>query len=220
MHKSTWLRMKWFVEHYITEPGKKILDIGSYDVNGSYKNLFTEREIQYVGLDVVEGPNVDVVVEQSYTWDCIEDESFDYIISGQAFEHIEFPWLTIKEIYKKLKVGGVICIIAPNSTPEHKYPLDCYRYFGDGLSALAKWAGFTVLDVSVAGIPQRGVSREWDNIHNDTCLIAMKGDERYLKGKVFKFPYERRYDKAIELTFENEFLYRWSELFIVLVPVD
>lgn len=107
MHVSTMKRMEWFVNHYIGEGnGAKVLDVGSYDVNGTYKELFEGKSVKYFGLDIAEGPNVDIVMETPYSWNNIEDESFDYIISGQAFEHIEFPWLTIKEIYKKLKPGG------------------------------------------------------------------------------------------------------------------
>lgn len=75
--------------------------------------LFEDMDIQYVGADIEKGPNVDVVLKQPYCWDCFEDEEFEYIISGQALEHIEYPWLTMQEIYKKLKWGGIICIIAP-----------------------------------------------------------------------------------------------------------
>lgn len=209
MHTSTMIRMKWFVDHYVTKKGTKILDVGSYDVNGSYKKLFNGMDIQYVGLDIETGPNVDVVMESPYSWDNLQDEEFDYIISGQAFEHIEYPWLTIKEIYKKLKVGGVICIIAPNSAPEHKYPFDCYRYFADGFQALAKWAGFTILDVSVAGIPSRDASPEWNHRDNDACLIAMKGSVDLLDCEIAKFPYERRMDESLDLAVQCHFMYQW-----------
>ncbi|MEM1725222.1 MAG: methyltransferase domain-containing protein, partial [Thermoplasmata archaeon] len=42
------------------------------------------------------------VVKDPYNWIEIEDSSVDVVISGQAFEHIEYPWLTIKEIYRVL----------------------------------------------------------------------------------------------------------------------
>ncbi|MDB0050250.1 hypothetical protein N9F31_02215, partial [Pseudomonadales bacterium] len=36
-----------------------VLEIGSYDVNGSIRSLFNAQN--YVGVDLVEGPGVDVV---------------------------------------------------------------------------------------------------------------------------------------------------------------
>jgi len=203
--------MEWFVQNYVAncEGAKKVLDVGSYSVNGSYRELFNSSNIEYVGLDIVEGPNVDIVVEDNYCWDSLEDESFDYIISGQAFEHIEFPWLTIKEIYKKLKTGGIVCIAAPNGGPEHKHPYDCYRYFADGLRALAKWAGLMVIDVSVAGIPNRNVPIEWDSVFDDVYMIAIKCQENQSLKDFPRLLYERRYNEAESWRLRYEFLAKW-----------
>ncbi len=34
-----------------------------------------------------------------------------------------------KRNLQKMKPGGICCIIAPNTSGEHKMPLDCYRFF-------------------------------------------------------------------------------------------
>ena len=89
MHKSSMLRMKACVDNYIIDgEQKKILDIGSYDVNGCYKNLFDNYKLKYEGMDIEDGPNVNIVVKDTYNWKEIEDDSYDYIISGQALEHM------------------------------------------------------------------------------------------------------------------------------------
>jgi hypothetical protein len=57
--------MKWFVDRYASKIPKSevsVLDMGSYDVNGSYRHLFNEERYQYTGVDTEEGPNVDVVL--------------------------------------------------------------------------------------------------------------------------------------------------------------
>jgi len=87
------------------------------------------------------------VVKEPYKWDELEDASVDVVISGQAFEHIEFPWLTIKEIFIILKDRGLACIIAPSAGWEHRYPVDCWRIFPDGMKALGKWTGFRIVEV-------------------------------------------------------------------------
>ena len=177
MHKSAMLRMEWFVKNYIPKDRPvKILDVGSYDVNGSYRRLFEDMSnISYVGLDMSDGPNVDYAPKDPYDWSELDNDCFDYVISGNAFEHIEYPWLTICEIYKKLKPGGVACILAPNTIDEHRYPLDCYRYYSDGFRALAKWAGFKVISVTVSGVPDKDVDEEWYiEGTNDTFMIVGK----------------------------------------------
>ncbi len=209
MHKSTYKRMNYLVHYYETyllnnQENVKVLDVGSYDVNGSYKEIFNTSKYIYTGLDVCEGPNVSIVPKDPYCWDEIKDQSYDLVISGQAFEHIEFPWLTIKEIARILRPSGFCIITAPNSMGEHKYPTDCYRYFSDGLAALAKWAGLKVLHVSVAGIPDIGVSEEWDHVANDAYLVAQKEPEVYLQIPQ-PFIYERRIqrDGSIKVTYRT-----------------
>lgn len=203
MHKSAMIRMKWFVQNYIvpslsTIINKKIrvLDVGAYNVNGCYRELFAQHpNVEYVGLDIVKGPNVDVVVNSPYNWDNIEDESFDFVISGNAFEHIEFPWLTIKLINQKLKYGGFAAILAPNAIHEHRHPKDCYRYFADGLRALAKWGGFKVINATVAGVPNPSASKEWDSALDDSFIVMIKSVEDVDVKKFPRLLHERRVHK-------------------------
>lgn len=202
MHKSTYKRMDYLVRYYETyllddRENVEVLDVGSYDVNGSYREIFNTPKYVYTGLDVCEGPNVDIVPKDPYCWEEIKDQSYDMVISGQAFEHIEFPWLTIKEIARVLRPSGYCIITAPNSMGEHKYPTDCYRYFSDGLSALAKWAELKALHVSVAGIPDTDASEEWDHVGNDAYLVAQKEPVTCVQIPQ-PFIYERRIQRGCE----------------------
>ena len=145
MHVESIAGMEKFVtEFMVPDKVSDILDVGSCDINGSYKELYCNH--RYTGIDVSEGKNVDYVMQEPYNW-IFDDDSFDVVISGQALEHIEYPWLTIKEMYRVLRKGGRSCIIVPQDAFEHRCPLDCYRYFPDGLRALAKWAGFRTIEV-------------------------------------------------------------------------
>ncbi|MEE9910748.1 MAG: glycosyltransferase [Deltaproteobacteria bacterium] len=150
MHQSSFniiTQFRTLVEKNFPQDKVKILDVGSYGVNGTYKEIFCDKEkFLYTGLDVNPGPNVDYVPADPYDWPELSDESFDVIISGQAFEHIEYPWLIIEEMNRVLKKNGLICIVAPSRGPEHKYPVDCWRYYPDGFRALAKWVNLEVLD--------------------------------------------------------------------------
>ena len=78
-------------------------------------------------------------------WPELKSRSVDVLVSGQTFEHTEFFWETIMEIYPVLKPGGLCCIIAPATGNEHRFPLDCWRIFADGFRALARYAGLEVL---------------------------------------------------------------------------
>lgn len=180
MHRSSYLRMEYLLNYYRPIWKKenavpaKVLDIGSYDQNGTYKELFRDREVSYTGLDMTKGPNVDIVPKDVYQWNEIESQTYDLVISGQAFEHIEYPWLTIREIERILKPSGMCIIIAPNAGVEHKAPVDCYRFFPDGLEALAKWAGLVILHSGAAGVPFIQGSDDWVSDWNDVTLVAQK----------------------------------------------
>ncbi|MEI6884498.1 MAG: class I SAM-dependent methyltransferase [Bacteroidota bacterium] len=167
--------MTQFVQKYLTDLKKKeisILDIGSQDVNGTYKPLFAQPGWNYFGLDIVEGENVNIVVKDIYRWKEIKDHSFDVVISGQALEHVEFFWLTMLEISRVLKNDGLLCLIVPSSGYEHRYPKDCYRFFPDGLKALADYSFLETIEAYNC----------WDNYiidgepndWKDSVLIARK----------------------------------------------
>lgn len=192
MHLASYKKMEYMVRFYerffMSHSGIiKVLDVGSCSMGGRcYREIFDARKYSYVGLDMAEGKNVDLIPKNIYSWDEIEDSTFDVVISGQAFEHIEYPWLTIKEIARILKPSGFCFIIAPNAGIEHKAPKDCWRYYADGLSALAKWADMKVHHVSVGGVPETDNAVDWVSEWNDACLVAQKGPFVDIDGEPFE----------------------------------
>jgi GT2 family glycosyltransferase/2-polyprenyl-3-methyl-5-hydroxy-6-metoxy-1,4-benzoquinol methylase len=179
MHQSSYsiiTRFRDLVEKHFQNDKIRILDVGSYGVNGTYKEIFSDtNRFNYLGLDVTPGPNVDYVPQEPYCWPELENESFDVIISGQAFEHIEFPWLIVEEMSKKLKKNGLICIVAPSRGPEHKYPVDCWRYYPDGFRALAKWVGLEVLEAKTSW-GASGFSDGSDQWGDTFCILYKPND--------------------------------------------
>ncbi|MDO9313888.1 MAG: class I SAM-dependent methyltransferase [Burkholderiaceae bacterium] len=124
-----------------------VIDIGSFDVNGSYKPMFTRDGWTYTGVDLTAGPNVDVVLSSPYRLP-FPSYSVDVIVSGQAFEHVEFFWLTWLEMVRVLKPGGLIFLLAPSRGPEHRYPQDCWRFYPDGYRALATYGDLEMVSVT------------------------------------------------------------------------
>ena len=163
--------MIYFKENYLDVNDElKILDIGSFDKNGDYNYglILDEKKWTYHGLDLKEGNNVDIIVENAYDWKEIEDETYDVVISGQAFEHIEFFWLTLEQVKRVLKPEGLFCIIVPSSGQVHRNPYDCYRFNQDGMKAMAKYINFTVLETG---------NNAKDGPWHDSHLIAKKPEK-------------------------------------------
>lgn len=79
-----------------------VLDIGSLDINGNNRWLFSNYT--YVGVDVGPGKNVDVVSKgHEYT----SDQLFDIVISTECFEHDMYYPLTLENCANLTRPGGM-----------------------------------------------------------------------------------------------------------------
>jgi SAM-dependent methyltransferase len=128
----------------------RALDVGSLDINGTYRGLIEGRGWEYVGLDIVPGKNVDVVTTEPYNYP-FEDEEFDVVISGSTMEHVRAPWLWMVELYRVLRAGGFLAICTVMAWGVHRHPVDCWRILPDGMEYLLGSAGFKDHDIRTMG---------------------------------------------------------------------
>jgi hypothetical protein len=157
MHPNSIKIMEKFCRQYLDiDTSKKyyVVDIGSQKIRDheTYRDMFVGRGHSYTGVDIAVGENVDIVGLEN-----IKNE-YDILISGQVMEHVKHPWdwlKSLKPFYKKY-----IVIIAPNTHTLHRYPIDTYRYFPDGMMDLFEYAGIPILEVY--------------KDHNDTVGIGSK----------------------------------------------
>ena len=128
-----------------------VLDIGSKRLKRShntYSRLFPPP-FKYSGMDLEAGKNVDIVGYESIMG------TYDVVISGQVMEHISYPWewlANLKQYFTKY-----ICIIAPNTWGEHRYPIDTFRYFPDGMRALFDYVGIKEVEIKKSGNDTLGI---------------------------------------------------------------
>ncbi len=130
----------------------RVLDVGSRSMNGpdrdgSYRAATCGR--LYVGADIADGPNVDVVMPDPYTLP-FEDGEFGAVISGQTLEHCREPYRLVREMARVLAPGGHMILIAPSSGPIHDAPMDYWRIMPDGMRALGEEAGLEVIEIGRA----------------------------------------------------------------------
>jgi SAM-dependent methyltransferase len=95
----------------------RVLEIGSYDVNGSVRALFDGAR-EYVGVDLIEGPGVDQV---AYGHEIDEPVgAFDLTLSGECFEH-DPQWSdTFTNMIRLTRPGGLVTFTcASHGRPEH-----------------------------------------------------------------------------------------------------
>lgn len=90
-----------------------VLDVGSLDVNGTNRWLFSH--CHYVGIDLVAGKNVDRVCS---VFDV--KESFNVVISTETLEHDPEWRMTVAGMCARVKEGGLLLITcAGPGRPEH-----------------------------------------------------------------------------------------------------
>ncbi len=187
MHKSSYDHMARLAGQYLSQELRgTVVDIGSQDVNGSYRPIFDALGWTYKGADIAPGANVDLVLGSPYRLP-LASHSIDLIISGQAFEHVEFFWLAWLEMARVVKPGGHIFLIAPSRGPEHRHPVDCWRFYPDGYRALAAWGGVQLIEVNTDWLPSQDAgSAAW----GDTLGVFRK-PRGTLLGRVRRYLHNR-----------------------------
>lgn len=159
MHTDSYNLMKDFLESYATE-SSSIIEIGSMDVNGSYRDISSFKN--YTGVDIRHGKGVDMIVKPYRISESFK-EKFDIVICGNVIEHVLDLVMFFSDITKLLKDGGKCCIITPTQIDIHRHPIDCFRILPDGLSFLFKNAGLKEIKITLT-----------TGRHNDLIGVAEK----------------------------------------------
>ena len=91
---------------------QKVLDFGCGGgyLLGSYKNIKKYGvEINDTAIQVAEKNGLKIYKSSKD----LPSEYFDVIISNHALEHCDNPFIELKELYRSLKLNGLICICVP-----------------------------------------------------------------------------------------------------------
>jgi SAM-dependent methyltransferase len=145
---------------------RRVLDVGSGDINGNNRFLFDNCE--YHGNDVIQAQNVTIV---SRTKDLPFSEGmFDTIISTECFEHDPEYVASFGKIYKMLKPGGLFCFTcASTGRAEHgtrrTSPGDSYGTIGNLSDMSDYYRNITELDLNEA-LDLRRLFLPWDTYYN------------------------------------------------------
>lgn len=96
-----------------------VLEVGSYDVNGSVKQFF-DSPLFYTGLDLAPGKGVDVVCA-GHLFDY--PVPYDTVISTECFEHDPMWYYTFKNMHRLCRQGGLVLFTcAGHQRHEHGTP--------------------------------------------------------------------------------------------------
>lgn len=110
--------------------GKDILEIGSYNVNGTPRDVFVPlAPKQYLGIDQGPGPGVDRVIDASNLVTVLGADSFDVVLSTEMLEHAK-DWRTaVSNMKSVIRPGGLLFVTTRGpGFPYHGFPEDHWRF--------------------------------------------------------------------------------------------
>lgn len=123
-----------------------VLEVGALDVNGSIRDLFPTP---YTGLDMREGPGVDVVGDITNGWR--PEAEYETVVCLDMLEHCASPQIALTRMYAVLTDGGRIIVSVPMTWPEHNEPVDYWRFTQQGLRLMLTRAGFRDIRIDQVG---------------------------------------------------------------------
>lgn len=171
MHDTALKIGEMFLAQYWRETYSVVVELGSYDVNGSLRK-FQPSGSHWIGLDIECGPSVDVCIKPGAPLP-LKSESVDVVLASSVFEHDEAFWQTFEELCRITRTGGVIYINAPSNGGYHRYPQDCWRFYPDASRALEKWVRSKGTEITL--IESFVADREGD-MWNDFVAVFGKGN--------------------------------------------
>lgn len=131
-------------------PGR-FLELGSRARSGLVNTAVVPSGWTYVGMDIHEGPNVDVVGDAHELSSIFPDQRFDAVMSLSVVEHLLMPWKIAIELNQVMNVGGVGLFTTHQAWPLHDAPWDFWRFSRESWTALFNRAtGFEILGAEVA----------------------------------------------------------------------
>ena len=132
-----------------------LLDVGCGKM--PYRNYLLDQQFitQYTGLDIESALVYEEGIKPDYTWDGIRmpfaDNSFDTLMATEVLEHCPDPVLTLTEMQRVLKPGGLLFFTVPFLWYLHEVPHDEYRYTPFALQRILEQSGLEQIEIKAHG---------------------------------------------------------------------
>lgn len=119
--------------------GKRVLEVGSYNVNGGVGPVLKNwgKPEEYAGVDIEDGPGVDIVCNAEALAEKFGENSFDFVISVEMMEHVRNWQKVISNLKRVCKPGGIIVVTTRSKGFKyHAYPHDYWRFENEDMAEI------------------------------------------------------------------------------------
>lgn len=149
-----------FAEELSKRPPGSLLELGSRARSGIVNTAIVPTGWDYVGLDIHEGENVDVVGDAHELSSLFPERRFDAVMSFSVVEHLLMPWKVVIELNRVMNIGAIGLFTTHQAWPLHDAPWDFWRFSKESWAALFNAAtGFEIVGAEVGEpgyvVPQR-----------------------------------------------------------------
>jgi SAM-dependent methyltransferase len=144
-----------------------VLEVGSFNVNGNCKQLVTSRGLEYLGIDIREGPDVDLVCDITASRDevmrTLPGTSYDLVLCLNVLEHLFEPLRALDNMVAVLRPSGYLVIVTPAVWDLHDWPSDFCRLNPDFFRRYVQDRNLTILPETFV-FSARDTGRFYDNV--------------------------------------------------------
>jgi SAM-dependent methyltransferase len=119
--------------------GKRVLEVGAYDVNGSLRaHVEALGPASYLGVDMRPGPGVDVVLDiTAFGFVRAVGAPFDLVVCTELLEHVKDWRQAVENLKSCTGLGGRLLVTTRSlGFPRHGYPNDYWRYELDDMRSI------------------------------------------------------------------------------------
>lgn len=123
--------------------GLRVLEVGSYDVNGSVRpHVESLSPAEYLGVDQSAGPRVDRVMDCLDLVETLGAGTYDVVISTEMMEHVRDWKGSMRALIDMVRPGGLLVVTTRSpGFPYHAYPEDHWRYTVEQMRQIIAEAG-------------------------------------------------------------------------------
>lgn len=172
-----------YLRRHVPAVSGPVLEIGSKDHGSTqdYRSLYSG--VEYVGVDMEDGKNVDRVADLTRGIGTLSENHFALVICCSVLEHVDRPWVMAENLTRLVRDGGQLYISVPWVWRFHAFPDDYFRFSWRGIMKLfpAFWWCNVFYSTNVDG---EFIEVRTDTLDSDTLLRkeieTERGPRRYM----------------------------------------